>query len=70
MNSLPVVYDPSVASSASSAGRAKTLSAAGIAAANDETAEANAHTARNPLWIMPIGMGVFFALAAAVLALS
>ena len=74
MNSLPVVYDPSGASSARSAGRAMTLPAAAIAdaraAANDETTEANAHAVGNPLWIMPIGMAVFFAATAAVIALG
>jgi hypothetical protein len=79
MNSLPVVYDPSVASSASSAGRAVTLSAPAItapaiadagAAANDEAEDANANTISNPLWIIAIGMGFFFALVAAVTALD
>jgi len=61
MNSQPVVYDPSAALSASSARRA---------AANDGTAEANVNTVRNPLWMMAIGMAVFFAAAVAVAALG
>ena len=74
MNSLPVVYDRSVVSPASSAGHVKTLSGTETAvvreAANDGSAEANVSIFRNPLWIMPIGMGVFFAFAAAVIALG
>jgi hypothetical protein len=54
MNSQPDVYDPSAASSTSS--RA--------------TAEANVSTVRNPLWIIAIGMAVFFAAAVAVAALG
>jgi len=74
MSSLPVVYDPSAASAARSAAGATTLPAAAIAAAraaaNDETAAVNVNTVANPLWIMPIGMAVFFAAAAAVIALG
>jgi hypothetical protein len=40
------------------------------AAANDATAEVNVITVRNPLWIIAIGMAVFFAAAAAVMALG
>jgi len=73
MSSLPVVYDPSAASAARSAAGATPLPAAAIAAAhaaaNDETAAVNVNT-DNPLWIMPIGMAVFFAAAAAVIALG
>jgi len=74
MSSLPVVYDPSAASAARSAAGATPLPAAAIAAAhaaaNDETAAVNVNTVANPLWIMPIGMAVFFAAAAAVIALG
>ena len=74
MKSLPVAHDSSAASSASSAGRAMTLRTATTAhvraAANDATAEVNVITVRNPLWIIAIGMAVFFAAAAAVMALG
>ena len=61
MNSLPVVYKS-----------VKTLSGTVPVreAMDDGSAQANVSIFRNPLWIMPIGMGVFFAIAAAVMALS
>jgi hypothetical protein len=43
------------------------------AAANDEDADAAAESPdadRNPLWIIPIGMACFFAVAVAVLTLG
>ena len=71
MSSLPVVSDPSAARSAAGA---TTLPAAAIAAAraaaNDEAAPAKVSVFRDPLWIMPLGMAVFFAAAAAVIALG
>ena len=60
MNSQPDVYDPFAASSASSTRRATTQVA---------TADARA-AVRNPLWIIAIGMAVFFAAAVAVAALG
>jgi len=42
-------------------------------AANDDDADAAAESPdaeRNPLWIIPIGMACFFAVAAAVIALA
>jgi len=44
--------------------------AAARAAANDDAALPNVSAFRDPLWIMPIGLAVFLAAAAAVIALG
>jgi hypothetical protein len=44
--------------------------AAARAAANGNTAATNPYAIRNPLWVIVIGMAVFFAVAASVTALN
>ncbi len=65
--------DPFVASSTSAIEAVTTVSALpaayGRAAANDEAAAPVRPLARNPLWIIAIGMAGFFGTAALVMAL-
>jgi hypothetical protein len=77
MSALPAGYRPSqfegsftapLANSAAQATIAVPTANAG-AAANDDL-DAAPNDLRNPLWIIAIGMGFFFGLSAAVMAMS